>query len=427
MGDDKILLRCAWRLIPFMTLLYVVNFLDRVNVGFAALTINKDLGFSPSAFGFGAGVFFFGYAAFQVPANVVLERVGARRWIFCIMAVWGAISASNAFVQSAGGFTIMRFLLGAAEAGFVPGVFFYLTLWFPPAYRARFIASFMAAAPISAIIGGPLSGVILGMDDLLGLRGWQWLFLIEGLPACVLAFAALKFLPDDPESAAWLSGDEKKVICRRLAAESFVEHRNLWRALCDVRVIALGLVNFGVLCGVNGVALWLPQIVRQMGFSNLQTGFVVALPSVASAVTMILWGRSSDAKGERIWHVAIPALIAAASFVVSSLTQIDLVMLIALSITQIMLWSAIAPLIAMPSSFLGGSARAGGIALVVSIGSLGGFLGSTIIGVLKDRTGDYAASMAVIGVILVLAAVIVLALGRAMAPRQAAAQPSRVI
>jgi len=425
MGDEKLFLKCAWRLIPFITLLYVVNFLDRVNVGFAALTMNKDLGFSPGVFGFGAGIFFFGYAAFQVPANAMLERVGARRWIFGIMAVWGAISASNALVQSAGGLYALRFFLGAAEAGFVPGVFFYLTLWFPPAYRARFIACFMAAAPISAIIGGPLSGAILGMDDVLGLRGWQWLFLIEGVPACVLALAVLKFLPDGPSTAMWLTGDEKKTIERRLAAENPVEHHDLWRALRDPRVIALGLVNFGVLAGANGVALWLPQIVQAMGFSNLQTGFVVALPSIASTVTMIFWGRSSDARGERVWHVAIPALIAAASFVVSSLTQIDLVMLFALSITQIMLWSAIAPLIAMPSSFLGGSARAGGIALVVSIGQLGGFLGSTIIGVLKEQTGDYAASMAVIGAILLASAFIVVALGRAMAPRQAMADASR--
>jgi ACS family tartrate transporter-like MFS transporter len=425
MGDDKLFLKCAWLLIPFMVLLYVVNFLDRVNVGFAALTMNKDLGFSPAMFGFGAGIFFFGYAVFQVPANIVLEWVGARRWIFSIMAVWGVLSASNAFVRNASEFYALRFVLGAAEAGFVPGIFFYLTLWFPERYRARFIASFMAAAPLSSVIGAPLSGAILGTEGVLGLHGWQWLFLLEGLPACVLALGVLKLLPDNPAAAAWLNSDEKKRISAQLSAHTYAEHKNLWRALRDPRVIGLGLVNFGVLSGVNGVALWLPQIVKAMGFSNLLTGFIVALPSLASTGVMILWGRSSDAKGERTWHVAIPALIAAASFVIASLTQIDLVMLLALSITQIMLWSAIAPLISIPSSFLGGTARAGGIALVVSIGGLGGFLGSTIIGVLKERTGDYAASMAVIGLILVIAAAIVLALGRAMAPRHVTAQPSR--
>ena len=212
MDADRIFRKCAWRLIPFLTLLYVVNFLDRVNVGFAALTMNKDLGFSPTAFGFGAGLFFAGYALFQVPANAVLERVGARRWMFCILFVWGLISASNAWVTSATQFYLLRFFLGAAEAGFVPGIFFYLTLWFPPSHRGRFIASFMAAAPLSSAIGGPLSGSILSMGDVLGLHSWQWLFLIEGLPTCMLAFAVLRFLPDQPASARWLSSDEKKTI-----------------------------------------------------------------------------------------------------------------------------------------------------------------------------------------------------------------------
>ncbi|HEY4266344.1 MAG TPA: MFS transporter, partial [Micropepsaceae bacterium] len=349
MNQEKLFIKCAWRLIPFLTLLYVVNFLDRVNVGFAALTMNKDLDFSPAVFGFGAGVFFVGYALFQVPANIMLERIGARKWIFSIMAVWGALSALNAFVRSAHDFYLLRFVLGAVEAGFVPGIFFYLTLWFPPAYRARFIASFMAAAPISVIVGGPLSGAVLAMDGAFGLRGWQWLFLIEGLPACMLALAVLNVLPDGPASAAWLSPKEKALIVRCVDVENPVEHRDLWRALRDRRVIALGFVNFGVLAGANGVALWLPQIVHQMGFSNFLTGFIVALPSLASTIVMILWGRSSDARGERVWHVAIPALVAASSFLAGSLTQIDFLMLIALCVTQIMLWSAIAPLIAMPS------------------------------------------------------------------------------
>jgi ACS family tartrate transporter-like MFS transporter len=426
MNQEKLFIKCAWRLIPFLTLLYVVNFLDRVNVGFAALTMNKDLDFSPAVFGFGAGVFFVGYALFQVPANIMLERIGARKWIFSIMAVWGALSALNAFVRSAHDFYLLRFVLGAVEAGFVPGIFFYLTLWFPPAYRARFIASFMAAAPISVIVGGPLSGAVLAMDGAFGLRGWQWLFLIEGLPACMLALAVLNVLPDGPASAAWLSPKEKALIVRCVDVENPVEHRDLWRALRDRRVIALGFVNFGVLAGANGVALWLPQIVHQMGFSNFLTGFIVALPSLASTIVMILWGRSSDARGERVWHVAIPALVAASSFLAGSLTQIDFLMLIALCVTQIMLWSAIAPLIAMPSMFLGGSAAAGGIALVVSIGQFGGFLGSAVIGVLKERTGDYAAAMAVIGLILALSAITVLTLGRTMTSRQVTADASRV-
>ena len=209
-AQDQVFAKCAWRLIPFMVLLYLVNFLDRLNVGFAALTMNKDLGFSPAIFGFGAGVFFIGYLLFQVPANVILERVGARRWIFCITAIWGLISASNAFVQGPTSFYALRFLLGVAEAGLFPGMIFYLTLWFPQTYRARFNASFYLAIPLAGIIGGPLSGLILGMDGVGDLHGWQWLFLIEGTPALVLAFAVLKFLPDGPADASWLTARRRK-------------------------------------------------------------------------------------------------------------------------------------------------------------------------------------------------------------------------
>jgi ACS family tartrate transporter-like MFS transporter len=239
----------------------------------------------------------------------------------------------------------------------------------------------------------------------------------------LLAFAVLKLLPDRPAAAAWLNADERKTIATELSSQIGVEHRELWRALMDIRVIALGLVNFGVLAGANGVALWFPQIVKAMGFSNFLTGLIVALPNLISAGVMMAWGRSSDAKDERAWHVAIPALIAAASFFAASFNQADTTVLLALGLTQIMLWSAIAPLIAFPS-FLSGSAAAGGIALVVSIGQLGGFLGSTLIGVLKEQTGDYSAAMAVIGFMLLAAAGIVLLVGRTMAPRRATASAS---
>jgi ACS family tartrate transporter-like MFS transporter len=335
MNEQQIFAKCAWRLIPFMVLLYLVNFLDRLNVGFAALTMNKDLGFSPAIFGFGAGVFFIGYLLFQVPANVILERVGARRWIFCITAIWGLISTSNAFAQGPTSFYALRFLLGVAEAGLFPGMIFYLTLWFPQTYRARFNASFYLAIPLAGIIGGPLSGLILGMDGVGDLHGWQWLFLIEGTPALVLAFAVLKFLPNGPDDASWLTGAEKKTIAARHATEDSTEHRDLWRVLRDPRVLALGLVNFGIQCGLYGTTLWLPQIVQEMGFSNLATGFVVALPYLAAMAAMILWGRSSDARGERIWHVALPILLAAAGFAGASLTQTDPLVLIALTLSMV--------------------------------------------------------------------------------------------
>ena len=422
--QDQVFAKCAWRLIPFMMLLYVVNFVDRLNVGFAALTMNKDLNFSPSIFGFGAGVFFIGYLLFQVPATVVLARMGARRSVFCIMAVWGILSASNAFVQAPTEFYILRFLLGVAEAGFFPGMIFYLTLWFPQAYRGRFTARFCGGIPLAGIIGGPLSGLILQMDGVAGLHGWQWLFLMEGLPACLLGFAALKFLPDGPASAPWLSSAEKTISASRLATETLAEDRNLWRALRDPRVLALGLVLFGATCALYGITLWLPQIIRAMGFSNTATGFVVALPYLAGLGAMIVWGRSSDARGERIWHVALPALLAAAGFIGASLAQSDMLVLLALILAMAGVLAAFGPVFALPSSFLRGTAAAGGIALVNAIGVLGGFLGPYVIGVLKEQTGGYASAMAMLASVLVLSALIVLALGRAMAPRPLAIKPT---
>jgi ACS family tartrate transporter-like MFS transporter len=418
MNEDRIFVKCAWRLIPFMMLLYVVNFVDRLNVGFAALTMNRDLGFSPSVFGFGAGVFFVGYVPFQVPANVILARVGARRWIFCILAIWGLVSASTAFVQGPMSFYVLRFFLGAAEAGFFPGMVFYLTLWFPQAYRARFTANFMVAIPLAGIIGGPLSSLVLGMDGVLGFHGWQWLFLVEGLPAFLLAFAVIKLMPDGPASSGWLSAAEKTIIASRLAAEVSVEHRNLWRALRDPRVLALGLAGLGFSAGLYGTTVWLPQIVQAMGFPNLAVGFIVALPYVASMAAMVLWGRASDVRGERIWHVALPWLLAAAGFAGASVAQDYLLVLVALTLAMVGILAAVGPFFSLPSSFLRGTAAAGGIALVNAIATVGGFAGPYVIGVLREATGGYAASMVALAVGLVVSAIIVLATGRAMASRK---------
>jgi ACS family tartrate transporter-like MFS transporter len=424
MSDHRVFAKCAWRLIPFMGLLYLANYIDRVNAGFAALTMNKDLGFSPAIFGFGAGIFFIGYLLFQVPANAILGRVGARRWMFCILATWGAISASTAFVQGPASFYALRFLLGVAEAGFFPGMIFYLTLWFPQAYRARFAASFLCAIPLSGIIGGPLSGLILGIDGAAGLHGWQWLFLIEGLPASLLAFAVLKLLPDGPAHAAWLDGAEKNAIAARLAAEDFVGDRDLWRALRDPRLLALALAGFAQGCALYGTTLWLPQIVQAVGFSNLATGFVVALPYVASMGAMILWGRSSDRRGERIWHIALGWLLAALGFLGASLAQSEIIELLALTLAMAGVLAVISPYFALPSSFLRGPAAAGGIALINMIVSLGGFVGPTLIGVLRQETGGYAAGMAALAVGLLVSALIVLAVGRAMAPRATVSRAS---
>jgi MFS transporter, ACS family, tartrate transporter len=417
MNEQQIFAKCAWRLLPFMVLFYVVSFIDRVNVGFAALTMNKDLGFSPAVYGLGAGLFFVSYALFQVPANVILARVGAQRWVFLIMATWGILSAACALVQDPASFYALRFLLGVAEAGYAPGMIFYLTLWFPQTYRVRFTAVFYIGVPLAFVIGGPLSGLILGMEGIAHLHGWQWLFLLEGLPALLLAFAVFRFLPDGPSDASWLSSAEKEAIGELLVAEDTVKRRELWPALRDPRVLALGAVVFGVDTGIYGITLWLPQIVQGMGFSNFATGFVVALLYIVSMPAMILWGRSSDQKRERIWHVALPAMLAAVGFVVASLAQSDLLVLAALGAATFGLMAALAPMLSLPSLFLSGTAAAGGIALCNTLGSFGGFAGPYMLGVLKQETGGYASAMAALAFVLVMAALITLALGRAMGPR----------
>jgi ACS family tartrate transporter-like MFS transporter len=426
MSDDPVFAKCAWRLIPFIFVLYLFNFIDRVNVGFAALTMNADLGFSPAVFGLGGGIFFLGYSLFQIPANLILERAGARRWIFFILLVWGAVSASNALVTNASGFYAVRILLGIAEAGFFPGMVLYLTYWFPKAYRARLVANFMLAIPFANIVGGPVSGLILGMDGVLGLHGWQWLFLIEGLPTSAIAFAVLVWLPSGPGEARWLTPEEKRIIAARLASEESVRHRRLSSAVLDPKVWALGLVYLGYAISYYGVQLWLPQIVQAMGFSNLATSFLVALPFAATMIAMFFWGRSSDATGERIWHVAIPALAAMAALITASLAASNLVIFLALTVAVISLMSLQGPFWARPQSYLGGVAAAGGIALINTLGTgAGGFVGPYVVGLLKGATGGYAVPIGVLAIAPAMTAIVVLSLRSSVAAKPAESLASR--
>jgi len=299
------------------------------------------------------------------------------------------------------------------EAGFYPGMILYLTYWFPRAYRGRLVAIFMAALPVANIVGAPLSSLILGMDGDLGLKGWQWLFLIEGAPAILLAFAVLMLLPDGPGKAAWLSADEKATIARELSTEDTSQHRDFWTVLTDIKVLGLGIVYFGYSVGLYGVALWLPQIVKGMGVSNLANGFVVALPYIAATIAMIWWGRHSDRTGERIWHVALPAMLMVASLLVASLSHSNLVIFLALSLVQVGALAMQGPFWVLPSTFLGGAAAASGIALINSIGTGGGgFVGPNVLGLMREATGGFAAGMAVLAIGPVLTAAIVLILGR---------------
>jgi MFS transporter, ACS family, tartrate transporter len=414
---DRVFVKCAWRLIPLMLLLYLVNYLDRVNVAFAALTMNRDLGFSPAVYGFGAGIFFIGYFLFQIPANVILERIGARRWLCWILVVWGALSAANALIADPISLYALRFVLGAAEAGLYPGLIFYLTLWFPASYRARVAAGFLVGLPLAFVVGSPLSSFLLELDGMAGLHGWQWMFVIEGLPACFFGVAVLKFLPDSPAQAAWLSAAEKQIIATRLAAEKPPEHRTLWRGLSDRRVILLGLVYLADQSAASGSRFWLPQMLQGMGFSNLATGFLVASPFVVAMGAMAYWGRSSDLSSERVWHVAIPLLLTAAGLLLAALAPSSMVVLPALALTMICPLMFLGPFWGLNSSFLGGRGAAGAIAMVSALGSLGGFVGPNVIGVLKEETGSYGPGMGAIALALVLSAALVLAMGRAIKSR----------
>lgn len=420
--QDDIFRKCAWRLIPFILVVYCVNYLDRVNVGFAALTMNRDLNLSSAVFGFGAGIFFLGYLLFQVPGNVILQRVGTRYWMFCIMLAWGFISAANAFVQGPASFYALRLILGVAEAGFFPGMLFYLTCWFPQAYLARVTASFMIGIPLAFVIGGPVSSLILEMDGIGGLHGWQWLFIIEGIPAVVLAFIGLFVLPDGPAKASWLTPSEKNTIAAALFAQTPQGEEDLWTALRDPRVLALGLVLLGSQLGLYGVQLWLPQIVQSMGFSNLATGMVVALPFLVSMGVMIAWGRSSDVRGERFLHIAAGAALAALGLALAGLAQNPVLVLLGFTSAVIGTLSIPGPLFSLPSTFLSGSAVAGAIALVNSMGTLGRFLGPTIVGAFKQESETYGSAMLALSLGLVMSAAVILALRRAAATRLSRAQ-----
>jgi ACS family tartrate transporter-like MFS transporter len=379
-------------------------------------------------FGWGAGIFFFGYVLFEVPSNVLLERFGARLWICRIMVSWGAVSAAMALAQGPWSFYALRFLLGVAEAGFFPGMILYLTYWYPAARRARVVAIFMAAVPLASVLGAPLSSLILSTGNGLGLKGWQWLFVIEGVPACVFGLMVLALLPDGPARAKWLTEAERARIATIMAADAAanphaIGHR-LSAALADARVWLLGLIYLGLAIGLYGIGLWLPQIVKGMGFSVLTTGLIVAVPYAVSAATMNLWGRRSDRRNERIGHVTLPALVGAGALIAGVLIPSNPAVLCALGLGTVCLYAMAGPFWAIPPAFLGGTAAAGGIALVNSIGNLGGFVGPYLMGWLKQGTGDYRSGMAALALSLAVSAVLTLVLGRRLRRRPAETEPA---
>ncbi len=401
--------KVMWRLMPFLFVCYFVAYLDRVNVGFAKLQMNAALGLSEAAYGLGAGLFFISYFLLEVPSNLALDRFGARLWIARIMFTWGLISALFAFIAPISAMTglsnewvfyILRFLLGAAEAGFFPGIIFYLTLWFPSVYRARVVALFMLAIPFSSIVGAPVSGALLNLSGG-GLDGWQWLFILEAIPSILMAFGVVFYLTDRPAQARWLTEDERSWLQGRLDAEhehkQAAEHISIGKAFSDSRVLACAFVYFCLNAASYGVAFFLPTIVKGFGVSNFQTGLLAALPFVFGAIGMVLLGRSSDRTLKRREHVCFAMILAAVGVAGAGLVSSPVLVLGLLCLSQIGV-SATPPLLwPIPSAFLTGTSAAAGIAVINAIGNLSGFAGPYMMGYLKDATGDFTAGLLVLG------------------------------
>jgi D-galactonate transporter len=416
-ATEKLYARVGRRLLPFLFLCYVVAYLDRVNVGFAKLQMQADLHLSDTVYGLGAGIFFLGYFLFEVPANLMMLRVGARRWIARIMASWGLVSAAMLFADSAASFYLMRFLLGVAEAGFFPGVILYLTYWYPAQRRARIVAIFMSGVAVAGVAGGPLSGWIMShFDGHGGLAGWQWLFLLEGLPAVLLGVLTLALLDDGIDDANWLDDEEKALLKHELAGDG--APRAPWglrHVFGSSRVWILALIYFLLVMGLYGVGFWLPQLIRNTGVQDvLDIGLLTAIPYGIAALTMIAAARHSDRSGERRWHVALAAFAGAAGLLASTqYANNPLLALAALSVATAGILSAFPVFWSIPTAMLGGSAAAAGIAMINSLGNLAGFVSPYLVGAIKDATHSTANGITLLAVSLAAGgALVLLCVGR---------------
>jgi len=410
------------RLLPFLFVLYVVSYLDRINVGFAALQMNAALHFSSVTYSLGAGVFFLSYTLLEIPSNVILARVGARVWIARIMITWGLVSAAMMFVRSAPAFYMLRFALGAAEAGFFPGIIYCLTRWFPRRERARAIAGFMTAVVAAGIIGGPLSGLLLSLDGRAGLAGWQWLFVVEGLPAVALGVLVLRFLPEQPSNASWLTHEEQQALTARLVEESAELSgpsavHTIRGAMTSGRVWLLAAVYFTIPVALYAMGFWMPQIVRNAsGATDFTVGLLSAIPYAVAAVGMVIIGRNSDRTGERRWHIALTAIVGGAAFAATGVVHGLVPSIATLSLAMLGLASMLGPFWAFATSFLSGIGAAAGIALVNSVGNIGGFVGPNIIGYVQQTTHGFAGGLIVIGAILAAGGLLVLPINSGKKP-----------
>lgn len=419
--EQRTMRRVAWRIMPFMMICYLFAILDRGNVGMASLQMVQDLGMTKAVFGFGASLFFFSYFLMEVPSNLALQRFGARRWIARIMITWGLVSAGMALVQGQNSFYVMRFILGAAEAGFFPGVLLYLTYWLPAGYRGRLIALFGISIPAATFIGSPLGGILLGLDGLLGLRGWQWLFLLEGIPTVLLGIVCLFYLTDRPEQAHWLREEERTWLCgeleREKASRPAAARKTGWGSFLDLlrkpTVWAMALACSGASAAGSVLGVWQPQLLKSFGLTNFETGLINSVPYGVACVLMVLWGRHSDRTKERRWHTALALLLIATGFLGAFLVQSLVGTVLLLSMVLVGAYAFKGPFWALSSGWLGAGAAAAGLAMINAVSNLiGGGLMVNVYGAVLEATGNYALALLPIAMVAVTGAALVLALSR---------------
>ncbi|OAE98956.1 hypothetical protein AYJ54_33430 [Bradyrhizobium centrolobii] len=405
--EAEVFRKVAFRVLPLMVAAFVISYIDRTNVGFAALNMNRDIGLTELTFGWGAGILFFSYCAFEVPSNIALYRFGARRWIARIMITWGLVAAATAFVVGPYSFYALRFLLGVAEAGFTPGVMYFFVAWFPARYRTRALSVFQMSVPLASLVSGPLSSAILQIEGVWGLAGWQWLFIIEGLPAVVIGLLVLRYLSDTPQQATWLSEEEREIVVKAIEAEKRERpvHR-LWSALADRRVLILAGIQFGFTIGSYAVGIWLPLILKSHGLSNTAIGLVAALPYLFGCIATMLWSWLVDKTGRRILNLALACTVGAIGLCISVVFQSLELGLVGLSIALVGITSARGIFWSIPPRFLTGLGAAGGLAFINSIGTLGGFFGPVTMGWLKQATGSFQAGLGAMAGFLLLSALL---------------------
>lgn len=415
-AGEAILAKVRWRLLPFLILLFLVSYLDRVNVSFAKLTMDEALGISDAVYAFGAGIFFIGYFLFEVPSNLILERVGARRWIARIMLTWGVISAATAFITGAKGFVVMRFMLGVAEAGFFPGIILYLTRWFPDRERAGVVGLFMVAIPLSGLVGSPLSGLIMDLKILPGLAGWQQLLLLEGLPAVALGFVCLKVLPDGPQDAKWLEPAERQWLAQTLEEESAnvrrIGHSSLRAAFTQPGVWLLALAYFGDVLALYGLGFWLPTVIHNYGLPLTEVGWITALPFACGAPFMIWVTRNSDRTRERVWHLTATCALGFIGFAGASVATSLGLQLVFLCMAAMGVYGVLPLFWTFPSVFLTGTAAAAGLALINSVGNLGGYFGPQIVAAITRFAGGFGPALFALGISLTVPAIVIQIMAR---------------